>query len=818
MAVKKRKRAKAVKEFIIKNKVIIIISAAVFFILFIFSGTKLALYLHLVTGNDIVVILDADKKELNLVHGNKTDIIFEAKAKTNPFCSAMCSYAFIDISANKTVDSDDFELNPADPLSKKYTLRPPDIGEGTRIFRFDMKCVSKSTFFCHTKQEPSTRSILVILDYGLNEEEKIIKQSLKQRLGILEGSLNQFKKELIFLEKSYNFINISLATDSRISAAKKNFDAANDQIEYLDKEWANQDYNSILSNIGKAEDIFKKTGIFLEEINNSLYANVSSYNKHIDELLTARQDLKEIQEHSLNNSVIEDINNITGYFNIKLDLFKKRGELAEKEIIVNVISQKISELKENVQAVSKAEVLKQQLKTDIAYETLCKISAECIEGPSIEKRAVQEDFDTGKACGKQESDIGFFKEINNSMQEEFLKQNYSGTEEFWSNISSKLGNMKRDIISQYLINLPPNESNTLLIKQLITEPPYVLTEDYDEYNITPALIFKLTESVEQQNFSCNADINFSEISQLPINKISLNITVEEPLLIFFKEPEPQCCIFGKCSGCCLDEECKNDPLSFPVIFIHGHAIDKDVSAEYSLEGFNEIQERLEKDGYLNAGTVTLYSEVDSSKDAWKSIKSPLTIRASYYFDVFKQPENYILVQTKSENIDAYSLRLNELVNAVKYKTGRPKVNIVAFSMGGLVARRYAQIFGSESISKLILIGTPNNGIVGDIADYCPITGEKLECKDMNSESLFINKLNRDSLPNIPVHNIIATGCDMEGGKGDGTVLEEKAFLEGARNYIINGTCQSKIKPMHLAMRDISKYPEIYDIIKEALLS
>jgi len=137
-------------------------------------------------------------------------------------------------------------------------------------------------------------------------------------------------------------------------------------------------------------------------------------------------------------------------------------------------------------------------------------------------------------------------------------------------------------------------------------------------------------------------------------------------------------------------------------------------------------------------------------------------------------------------------------------------------MGSLVSRRYLQIFGSENVHTLILIGAPNKGIVGSVADYCSVTGEQRECNDMQADSLFMNKLNRGSLPLIPIYNIIGTGCDMDGKQGDGTVLEENAYLEGAQNFIINGTCESISTPLHLTLRDIDKYPDVYEIVKEAL--
>ena len=194
---------------------------------------------------------------------------------------------------------------------------------------------------------------------------------------------------------------------------------------------------------------------------------------------------------------------------------------------------------------------------------------------------------------------------------------------------------------------------------------------------------------------------------------------------------------------------------------------------------------------------------------------PLSIKASYYFDIFQEPQNYVIVQTKSENIDTYAVRLKEIMDTIQFKTRKPKVIIIAHSMGGLVARRYLQIFGSDKVDKLIMIGTPNKGISGDISEYCPIIGEKSECKDMNENSLFINKLNRGKLPDIEVDNIVGSGCNMKNGIGDGIVLEQNAKLDDVNNFVVNGAC-SGTDMVHTQLLDIDMYPEVYEIIKKAL--
>ncbi len=54
-------------------------------------------------------------------------------------------------------------------------------------------------------------------------------------------------------------------------------------------------------------------------------------------------------------------------------------------------------------------------------------------------------------------------------------------------------------------------------------------------------------------------------------------------------------------------------------------------------------------------------------------------------------------------------RLNQKIEDIKTETGFRKVDIIAHSMGGLLAKEYANQFGKDSINKLIFIGTPHLG-------------------------------------------------------------------------------------------------------------
>ncbi|MDP2907737.1 MAG: alpha/beta fold hydrolase [Nanoarchaeota archaeon] len=345
-----------------------------------------------------------------------------------------------------------------------------------------------------------------------------------------------------------------------------------------------------------------------------------------------------------------------------------------------------------------------------------------------------------------------------------------------------------------------------------------LEEKEEALNITSESVNHLSLSLQELTSLPLSNITITSLEETYLGRIELAETYSPINLgIFFEDSQPQCCLFRDCNPCCTSEECNNDAETYPVMLVHGHAVSEGVSAEYSLEGFTKIQEKLEEDGYLNSGIITLYSPQAVVPGLWGLSGKPVVVRSSYYFDVFKEaPENYRVVQTKSESIDTYAIRLKELVDVIKYRTGKPKVNIIAFSMGGLVARRYVQVFGDQDVNKLILVGTPNSGVVGEVARVCPLIGAELECRDLTEGSLFLNKLNRASKPSIPVYTIVGTGCDMGEGKGDGTVLEDHATISWAENHIIQGVCTGKFEPLHLDLLKPELYPEAYKTIVKIL--
>jgi len=89
---------------------------------------------------------------------------------------------------------------------------------------------------------------------------------------------------------------------------------------------------------------------------------------------------------------------------------------------------------------------------------------------------------------------------------------------------------------------------------------------------------------------------------------------------------------------------------------------------------------------------------------WQSLKSDFL---NHNIDVYDVPYDWRMDIDKA--VDEY---LKPAINKAKRETGKEKVNVVAHSMGGLLAREYIQrseYKKENDIEKLVMVGTPNHG-------------------------------------------------------------------------------------------------------------
>ncbi len=313
------------------------------------------------------------------------------------------------------------------------------------------------------------------------------------------------------------------------------------------------------------------------------------------------------------------------------------------------------------------------------------------------------------------------------------------------------------------------------------------------------------------NFNlCSLTATITNITLLRVNFFPINFSMKNYSL---SDPVPVCCFYGKCTQCCKND-CNN--TNYPIIFLHGHSINRQLPADYSLDVFSEIKQKLILGNYLDAGAIIL-SSIKEEPGLWGKLNVPILTTGSYFFDTHKVGNTEITVASTTESIDTYAIRLKELVKLMKLKTGKDKVIIVAHSMGGLVTRRYIQIFGAGDIDKIILITVPNHGIQDKIKDYCGVLGSEIACKEMDKDSTFINQLNTAPSEKVETYNIIGIGCNMGEETGDGVLKESSQYLELATNYYVNGSCNElSFEFLHETIMFPDRYPKMYNILQDIL--
>jgi predicted alpha/beta hydrolase family esterase len=272
--------------------------------------------------------------------------------------------------------------------------------------------------------------------------------------------------------------------------------------------------------------------------------------------------------------------------------------------------------------------------------------------------------------------------------------------------------------------------------------------------------------------------------------------------------------------CCFRDQCYEcaPPDRAPILFLHGHSMNERNAPEYSLNAFTRIQERLHDKGlFIDAGAMTPFDATEPFPlEAWGKQVLPVSVRGTYYFDSYLKGESYILSAAKSESIDTYAIRVRDLVETLRARTGSEKVTIVAHSMGGLVARRYMQLFGPAHVEQLIMMGTPNYGVESSVADLCPVIGADKECKELTKGSAMLAKLNDpNKQPDVEMAIIYGVGCDMDGMAGDGIVLQESALIEGVPRIEIEGNCPT-VGRLHTDMVLPAEYPAAYEALVSLL--
>jgi uncharacterized alpha/beta hydrolase family protein len=837
----RKKRSKSNKKLIIVILIIVLLFLA-------FVTYRIWLNVHFFITDDLVLLLEPQDKSLSVHYDEKPNVTFSINIENSFFCDAYCSYEFRDISSETSVDTGAFTSRGIGKQFKKtFQLSVDRVGSGQKIYSFDVQCNNIRTWYCLTNENKRKRSAFITLNYDISEYEKFLKDTLKSNITKLVNELSAIDVTIQQLNNRFFELGF-MANLNEIENEKEilnnDYDAIVLEFENLKRVWSeqnylllselfNKSYPSRISNVkretsrinSEIDDILEKHNSIILELN-----KIDDSLRSADEFILFLDRTNRINEHRQLLNKIKELkiqakqNTFTNYSSLDVEIKDAKESLENLEKDANKVFMNVS--------------IKSAYYLRVEEEKLCEFKGICLDKVNFSS-AIADSLHTNdsKIAGSCTS----FESVKNTYEEEnkkavALSENYNmeGMQDIIDDAKAKkTAAIKKNISSEIKNINVGNESDealSLLIDMSAVDSGpsgQIDYNSYSEHEILSLMQLNLSDdAVKHYNNYCKT-IQTLNLSEYYGNATELNQVTEAKEINFtsrisieLTENYPVCCIFGECRRCCTEDECKEDPLLYPVLFLHGHSLNKDNSPDFSLDAFNKIQTKLQEEGYISAGTITPVSDYSEIKqNEWGLSSRPISVKGSYYLVSYYNLGSYSIATQKSENIETYAIRLKELIDLLKFRTGKDKVNIIAHSMGGLTARSYLQIFGDDDVDKLILVAVPNKGLSGKISSYCPLLGEKKECEDMSEQSIFIKRLNDPlKIPeNTKIYNIVGVGCDMDAKDGDGIAVKENAELDYAENYYINGTC-SRLKLLHTGILDIDKYPEVYDIIRSVLTS
>ena len=790
--------------------IILIISAILFF---------LGIRINFLINDELRIDLTPLDKSILLHYNESTVLNFTITTKNFMFCKAYCEYKLNDLSKNKIMPESNKITGKITSANEKtvlnYDLTADLPGSGQILYSFEAKCNNIRSFLCSTDETPRFKTSFITFNYDLTEQEKVYKKTLREVLinytKELENIdlLSQQTNLLLFTNLMKPFLKpdepnntgslqgimpseikdlapMSYELDSQLAALQT-------QASQFIEEWQNEHYTKLTSEFSANEIEKYKKDLDLQR--NKILELIDAHNSLAAEVMQELNTLKELNEmHAYYQQInsTDKLQALNVYFKL-LNLmygeftnrnFKNYGHIKESLNSTNSLFLKLKlahaadKEQEKLLGIENIRKLLWQINYLEDYTNIKNIT----NNTDNEKAANLTTFDFNKT-------IELCAEIPVFIEQLKLLENK--TTHIISNITYYVADS-----TEYLTNVSFNQ--TILNAEIYLTTFCKKGEFKIEINDT-------LEIAKQELFLIN---NLTPENLLP----SISFTLSKN--------EPKCCIFGECKTCCTFETCADDARTYPAVFLHGHSFNKKASPESSIAAFTGMHKKLQEEGIINAGEITLASSKDETAfGEYGKSGLPVSFRATYYYIGYFDLGRYQISTQKSEKIENYALRLRELIELVKYRTGAKKVSIIAHSMGGLVAREYIALFGDSEINKLILIAAPNKGIRGKVQSYCSFLGAEKECEDMAADSIFLKRLN-DKNTDKKIENLFTisgTGCKMDSGEGDGIVYLDDSKLKGAKNFVIEGNCNNALQTnLHNDLLDSVLYPKVYDIVKQVL--
>ncbi len=781
------------------------------FVVVALSTLILAVLLNVIGTAEISAMVSPSQASYRAHYGDEVNASFELVALPKTLCSAECSYRFVDTSEGRVLDNGTVLLKRGEAFPKNYSLSLSRRGEGQFVYNFEAACRNIGRFGCSSSYGPFVTSSFVTLNYDYTSEELELKGKLGQPLASYLGDVNRFYSGAQVAEARLAFAEET----ARIDSLAKGRSALNDNIQKLLIEaesfrtlWSQQEF-ALLADKFRNRTMPDKDLVL--RLNSELNLLVDAYNQSLlqyETLLSGEPNASddfavavEINDTFQQARLLEIANlvNQSAYSLFIRNYSDISQVLAEQQLLISDLDEAHA-----YSLSSFSDYADSQVNFSGEQDRICRVKGYCpAYGPRYYPPVTRTNISSLRsyACADAEDlqstfywgQVDYSTRVLDSMN---ISKNYSEAYPYLYSYLDMSGLLSRP---EFIASLQELEFNLSLNKSLSPDPALRLA-----FNLSPSV-------AEFRKNHCDGlpdvPVNFGRQNLSFIDVQAANVSLQY-VNFSLDTPYPVCCVLGECRPCCVF--CRNDSQTFPVVFVHGRSFNSRNQPEFSASAFGPIQRELQKEGFVNAG-VLYYESGNVSEGDWGLSGKPVLIAVTYYYDVV----GYEPVRRPSQEITALAVRLRDLVEVVKRRTGRDKVVIVAHSMGGLVSRSYMSIFGDGSVAALIMLGTPNQGINSTESQICGFFGEEKECRDMEAGSFFMRKLAAGQPPGIPVYNIVGTGCRTVGEDGDGVVKASSAYLPFADNLYVSGNC-SGVRMFHTGMLHPEEYPEVVELVKDIL--
>ena len=824
-----------------KIRLISVIAAAValFILIFIFF-----------IGNQVNFLikdeLSVDIKPLNYIlsktNTQEAKVNFTVTNNNLAQCRTECNFSVMDLKNSKTLYFEKQILSHNEKINKEYILENNRKGSGQLIYIFRADCRNIKTLVCPTEEKIKQKSSIVLLNYVLSDEETTIEEAVRKEIENITGRLNEFyiefQNEEINLEKIPDRITEKKELNTELNEINNDFKSLNRTNEGFIQLWKSENYLqfkdiSFDTYYGQIDSISSR----LAEIDNKIANIIDSINRDSGNFAELEQNKPRVNSmidfyqdalNDKNYEILSRLSIITSNINDYYFIIKSSSNISEIKTS--------QELNKNIEELN--DLLKNYSKTKAEGFVLDLIGGNEI---SIKNNLTLLNYSYDFECNKLNQTINSI-DAENINSEIYRQQNYNDSfgnlsfeneltaaeYELWFLSLNKTqdfavsANINNKALVFGLIENEKNSRNKTVFSQNPPEDIYgmVIIDNGKNKRFYDENCFENDSTYDINFYELRDNINKINISLLNLDAISIvpdkpgNETNESFML---ESNSPQCCLYNECEACCFENCIDNN---YPVLFIHGHMFDKNNAPGQVMDDFSRIQIKMLEEDFVDGGEMDLNVDyVALPYGVFGRTNKPITFTASYYYIQKYGLADYEVTIQKSERIENYAIRLKEIINILKYETGKDKVNIVAHSMGGLVAREYVALFGDGDINKIVTINTPNHGITGRVEDLCSVFGSDKECQDMSNNSVFMSRLNAQPMPkNARIYSIRSIGCMMDNGEtGDGIVTNSSAYLEGAENFVIKGNCTDKLQSnLHGLVLDPDKYPQTVKLLEKIL--